>query len=548
MELVSQTFFILTSALSIMLGVWVFWADKKSKKNQFFFATSLTIFLWIVFGYIGLNYLEISKIFLRLNFAAVSIFFTATYFFSMYFPSVTKSNKLVNSLIVLITALFAVVSLSTNLIIADATVVDGNIGYIMGDYEYIFYAFVLFLTLLIFNNLIRNYFSGDKQSKNNVKIFLVGAIIFAVLNIIFNVIAPNLVRDKNIYARLGDYSAIFFLSFAAYATVKHSLFNIKVVTTEVIVLFLSVALFVQIFVSNSFAESMIEAVVWLAATYGGWLLIKSVKKEIEQREQIEKLAKDLGKANEELKVLDKAKDDFLSMASHELNTPIAAIEGYLSMIIDEGIGEKLGNTTKKYLERVYSSAKRLSGLVSDLLNVSRIESGRIHLVYSEGQIEDTIEQSIAEIKPEVDKFKHVLTFHKPKIAMPKTYYDVPRITEAVINIVGNAAKYTPEGGKVDVSVEKNEDNIKVSIADNGKGIPADKKDKVFDKFTQADILKDEVKGTGLGLYIVKNFIEMHKGKVWFDSVVDKGTTFYFTIPILKTQPPDPHEGQGAVLH
>ena len=277
-------------------------------------------------------------------------------------------------------------------------------------------------------------------------------------------------------------------------------------------------------------------------------MIKSVKREIGQREQIEKLAKDLRKANGELKVLDKAKDDFLSMASHELNTPIAAIEGYLSMIIDEGIGEKLGSTTKKYLERVYSSAKRLSGLVSDLLNVSRIESGRIHIIYSEGQIEDTIEQAIAEIKPEIDKFKHSLTFHKPKTAMPKSFYDVPRITEVVINIIGNAAKYTPEGGKVDVSVEMQDDNLMVSIADNGKGIPADKKDKVFEKFTQADILKDEVKGTGLGLYIVKNFVKMHKGKVWFDSVVGKGTTFYFTLPILKTQPPDPHEGQGSVLH
>ena len=132
--------------------------------------------------------------------------------------------------------------------------------------------------------------------------------------------------------------------------------------------------------------------------------------------------------------------------------------------------------------------------------------------------------------------------------MPKSFYDVPRITEVVINIIGNAAKYTPEGGKVDVSVEMQDDNLMVSIADNGKGIPADKKDKVFEKFTQADILKDEVKGTGLGLYIVKNFVKMHKGKVWFDSVVGKGTTFYFTLPILKTQPPDPHEGQGSVLH
>jgi signal transduction histidine kinase len=476
----------------------------------------------------------------------VALFLAAAYGLIQNFPN-AKAQKWHHKFFMTIGIFLAFLAIATNLILLRIDNSDGGLKWIEGIYGGIYYWYGMLVVFFVCYKLITEYLHADKQEKTKISTFSCGIIIFALINIISNIILPGYFHNDSYYW-LGDYSMIFFLSFTAYAIVKHQLFNIKVVATEAVVIFLSLFLFIQIFTSSNITEQVVGAIIWLVATYGGWLLIKSVKKEIEQREQIEKLAKDLEKANDELKVLDKAKDDFLSMASHELNTPIAAIEGYLSMILDEGIGEKLGATTKKYLERVYSSAKRLAGLVSDLLDVSRIESGRIHIIYSEGQIEDTIEQAIAEIKPEVDKFKLMLTFHKPKVKMPKTWYDLPRITEVVINIVGNAAKYTPESGKIDIFVEKEDDNILVSVKDNGKGIPEDKKSKVFDKFTQADILKDEVKGTGLGLFIVKNFIEMHKGKAWFDSTVGKGTTFYFTLPILKTQPADPHEGQGAVLH
>jgi signal transduction histidine kinase len=536
-------------SFEILLGAVVLGSNHRSARNRYFFMASLATAFWALSGYFV--YYPPVEGFLtqiaRFNFSFVAIWLFSVYMFIRNFPEEQKTTSTVDVLIVMLGIIFSAVSAFTPHVVSDIRKLSTHLNWEFGFLESPFYIYAVFVAIAIFALLVHKLINTEHKNRPRVSLIIFGGIVVVVLNGVFNIILPYLYPNLNLYW-VGDYSYLIFLAFTAYAIVRHQLFDIKVVATEAIVVFLSLFLFIQIFTSSNATEQAVSAIIWLVATYGGWLLIKSVKREIEQREQIEKLAKNLGEANEELKVLDKAKDDFLSMASHELNTPIAAIEGYLSMIIDEGIGEKLGATTKKYLEQVYFSAKRLASLVSDLLNVSRIESGRIHLVYSEGQIEDTIEQAIAEIKPEVDKFKHNLIFHKPKSAMPKTYYDIPRITEVVINIIGNAAKYTPEGGKVDVSVEKNEDNIKVSIADNGKGIPSDKKDKVFDKFTQADILKDEVKGTGLGLYIVKNFIEMHKGKVWFDSVVGKGTTFYFTIPILKTKPEDPHEGQGSILH
>jgi signal transduction histidine kinase len=133
--------------------------------------------------------------------------------------------------------------------------------------------------------------------------------------------------------------------------------------------------------------------------------------------------------------------------------------------------------------------------------------------------------------------------------MPLTWFDVTRIMEVIINIIGNSIKYTDPGGKIEASVSADDKFITVAIKDNGRGIPKEKQDQVFSKFTQVDVLKDEVKGTGLGMYISKTFIELHKGKIWFESEGEgKGTTFFFSLPILKDKPVDPHEGEGAVLH
>ncbi len=127
---------------------------------------------------------------------------------------------------------------------------------------------------------------------------------------------------------------------------------------------------------------------------------------------------------------------------------------------------------------------------------------------------------------------------------------MPRIVEVLINLIGNSIKYTEPGGKIEVACHADDDRIIVSVEDNGRGIPKDKYDHVFEKFTQVNVLTDQIKGTGLGMFISKNLIALHKGKLWFKSSVDKndhGTIFYFSLPILKEKPFDPNEGEGALF-
>ncbi|MEK9156378.1 MAG: HAMP domain-containing sensor histidine kinase [Patescibacteria group bacterium] len=412
----------------------------------------------------------------------------------------------------------------------------------------LFYVLTLLLTGYVLYELIKKYRYLDKINQSKIQYFIVGIFLYAGFNIIFNIAFFYLIRDNYKYTQLGDFSAIFFLGFAAYAVMKKGLFDIRVIATETAVTVLSVVLIVRVFVSTSAMEWLFNSLIWILATYGGYVMIRSVKLEIKRRDEVQRLAKKVEEANVHLKELDEIKDNFMSMASHELNTPIAAIEGYLSMILDEKLAGELNPKMKKYLDSVYISSKRLAALVRDLLNVSRIESNRIHLVYEESQIEDLINQAVMEVGSKVREANHTLTFEKPETKLPKTWCDMTRITETVINILGNAIKYTDPGGKITIAAEKKDSDILISVRDNGRGIPAEKRDKVFQKFSQVDVLRDEVKGTGLGMYISKNLIELHKGKIWFESAGEgKGTTFFFTLPILDKKPEDPHEGEGPVL-
>lgn len=347
---------------------------------------------------------------------------------------------------------------------------------------------------------------------------------------------------------VGSFLILLFTIWTTISIFRFKYFNIKIFSTFGFSAILAILMLAEVFTASGWQEVMFRIAVFLAVSFVGWQLIKSVRHEIKQKEELEMLTGKLREANMHLKELDKMKDDFLSMASHELNTPLAAIEGYLSMMLDEGMGGKLEPKTHDYLTRIYKASERLSSIVKDLLNVSRIESGRIHLIYAESQVEDILKQAAAEIDPSLKEKKHHICMELPSKPLPRTWIDITRITEVVINFLGNAVKYTDEGGHIEVGAKEEKGNIVIWVKDNGRGIPKDKASQVFEKFTQVDVLKDEVKGTGLGMYISQKFTELHHGKIWFESEGDgKGTTFFCSLPIVKSKPFDPYEGEGEVL-
>ncbi len=538
--------------VGVFLAFWVYASNPKEKTTRGFLFMVFSILSWITFYHFASmqKYEGSSLLLFRFANGSVFLFFISYYFFIVrWFLEKEKFYKILGWLVLLYGLVFGSISVFTNLIVTSTEFKSWGGFPLFSNWGWlVFYGHVILLTILINIVLVRSYEASSQENKTKIQYFLSGLVFFAVFNFIFNVILPIFWGNYKYYY-FGNYSTIVLLILTAYAIVKHQLFNIKVIATESVVVVLSIGLLIEVFVSNNTAETVIKAIIWILATYGGWQLIKSVKVEIKQREDLAVLAKQLEDANSHLKEIDKLKDDFLSMASHELNTPIAAIEGYLSMILQEGMGGKIPPKAKEYLESVFKSSQRLANLVKDLLNVSRIESGRIHIIYEQKQITDIIDQSIMEVMSKAREAKHTLTFEKPAKMPPLTYFDVTRVTEILINMLGNSIKYTPPGGTIIVRVVNDDKKIVVSVADNGKGIPKERTQAVFEKFTQVDVMKDEVKGTGLGMYIAKKFIELMNGQIWFQSPgVNKGTTFFFSLPVLKEKPVDPHEGEGEVLH
>lgn len=249
------------------------------------------------------------------------------------------------------------------------------------------------------------------------------------------------------------------------------------------------------------------------------------------------LYQQIQQANEKLKALDKLKDEFVSLASHELRTPMTAIKSYLWMAL-AGKGGELNEKQKYYLDRAYNSTDRLIKLVNEMLNVSRIESGRINLEQKEVDINVLTDDVIADVLPRAQELGIKLEVqHLP--SLPHVLADTNKIKEIFINLIGNSLKFTPKDGTITIAFLPAGKMVEVSVTDNGKGIAAEDVSKLFQKFGKIDnnyLTVQNVQGTGLGLYMSKAIAQLHGGDMWVHSDgIGKGSTFTFSLPIYNAQ-------------
>jgi signal transduction histidine kinase len=248
--------------------------------------------------------------------------------------------------------------------------------------------------------------------------------------------------------------------------------------------------------------------------------------------QVEQRTKELKEAYGELKKLDKAKSEFISIASHQLRTPLTAIKGYISMMLEKSYG-KPPTKMEKPLENIYASNERLIKLVNDLLNVSRIEAGRTEMNFEKVALDEIITSVIEELKGVADKKNIYLKFKKPQKPLPKILADRDKIRQVIINIVDNAIRYTEKGG-VTIKCKVQNGKCKIEITDTGEGMTKEEISHLFESFSRGTAgTRFWTEGAGLGLYIAKKFIDFHKGKIWAESPGEgKGSTFYIELPMI----------------
>ena len=255
------------------------------------------------------------------------------------------------------------------------------------------------------------------------------------------------------------------------------------------------------------------------------------------------LAKDITEKKryeKRLKELDKMKSDFVSNVSHELRTPLTSIKGSVDNMMD-GLTGQLNEKQSRYLTRIKSNADRLTRLINDLLDLSRIEAGKIDLnpaVLPLVVLAKEVAEGLRPVATEKLISLEVASADPGVIA----WADRDKVTQVLINLIGNAVKFTPSHGEVRVTIERNgAEWVQTSVVDTGPGIPLEEANRIFDKFYQiAHISKQKARGTGLGLAISKALVEMHGGRIWVESAVGRGSTFSFTLPAqqpYKVEPP-----------
>ncbi len=347
-----------------------------------------------------------------------------------------------------------------------------------------------------------------KESRRNFMIFaLVVAFFSALVFYTFYSFNYNLMRPLGVFRR-----AISALSMGNYAT------RIVIDTTNE---------FTQLAdVINAMAASMevqtSESVTKLKKTIAD--LDRSAKTLMKRDEE-------LSRANDRLLRLDHAKSEFVSIAAHQLRTPLSALKWAQQMLI-EGEAGPVTEPQKTLLMQSQESVRRMVTLVNDLLAADHLEYGKVAYMMKQTSVEDCFTEAAKEIEPLAIEHKVRLDVD---FAGKKTtsQIDQERIKEAFLNILNNAVKYTPEGGTITVRANYGMGRIVLTVADTGIGIPEADRDRLFEKFVRMENAKKvDANGSGLGLFIVKKVIDAHGGKIWFDSVEGQGTTFFIELPVV----------------
>ena len=247
------------------------------------------------------------------------------------------------------------------------------------------------------------------------------------------------------------------------------------------------------------------------------------------QQKVEQATKELRRINAKLKALDEAKDEFISMASHQLRTPLTTIKGYLSMILDGDVGVVKKNQ-KEMIQHAFDSSQRMVYIIADLLNVSRMQTGKFAIENTPTNLAEVIVGEIEQLKNQAHGKKIELIYKKPD-KFPVLNLDENKVRQVVMNFLDNALHYTPNGGKIEVTLSSTDDSISYTVSDTGVGVPKDAQHNLFTKFYRADnARKMRPDGTGLGLFMAKKVVVAQGGAIIFKSTEGKGSTFGFTFP------------------
>lgn len=509
--------------VALLFGIFVFFHSRTSvTKNLllfvslFSFYTGLDLVIW------ASNRTDVVLFLWSLQVLVEPLIFLIALYISYFFLKYETLSLRVKALsLAPIVPFILLISTKYNLSGIRLMTCDANEGLVALYYSYILeISFTVWIIILCGSA----YRSARKDiDKKRIKYFGIG-MVSLLLAFSWGNIVGSFTEDW-VIAQYGLFGMPVFIGFLAFLIVRYKAFDVKLIGVQVLVVGLILLIGSQFFFAKESINLILIGMTLFFTMGFGFALIRSVQREIKRKEELQVLTQELATANQELKRLDAAKSEFISIASHQLRTPITAIKGYVSLVLEGSYGNVIPSV-QDILNKVYVVNNRMSQLVEDLLSISRIESGRVQYNFTAAQLEPIVADAVDMFALMAKQKGLSLKMRLPKKTLPKLSLDVNKIREVISNLIDNAIKYTKEGG-VTVTVEGGAEAVLVRVEDTGIGIASHDIERIFEKFTRSsETMKLDVSGTGLGLFVGKNFMKAHGGTLTVVSLGQgRGTCF-----------------------
>ncbi len=522
--------------VALIVGLLVYSSNRKNLIGKVLLSLFIAFSIWTIIDIIlwATNDPGVVLFFWSLQIMTeIAIFLFALYLVKVYVGEEKLTNRVILFLTILLIPVLVIVPTQYNIsgiTLKDCFAVESQL------IIYLSYIIEIFISIWIIKLLYK--YNGFKNSRSKeIMYFTVGISLFLVAFSFGNIIGSF--TDNWLVAQYGLFGMPVFVSLLTYIIVKYQTFNIKLLATRALVWGLAILIGSQFLFTTIIINYILIGITLLLVIILGNFLIKSVKREVEQRERLEVLRLKLEEsniklenANDKLKDLDKLKTEFLSLASHQLRSPLTAIKGYTSMVLEGDFGE-LNEKAKEAIERVFQSTMNLTKVVEDLLNVSKIEQGGMKFVMEDFSLVEIARDMSKDLSISAEKKGLKLDFQADKDEDCMVNGDKEKLRQVVLNLIDNSIKYTKEGS-INVSVKRIDSKVVFSVKDTGMGMTPEIKATLFQKFSRGEGSRMNTGGSGLGLYLAKEIMEAHKGTIDVDSEgMGKGSNFHFELDAIK---------------
>ncbi|MDO8474511.1 MAG: ATP-binding protein [bacterium] len=523
----------INTVVSLLIGIFVYTQNRKSLMNKTFGLFSLSVVVWSAGYFLWQNAKtpEDALFWSRVLMIGAILIPILNFHFVLAFLNKVKEQRIVLYLGYALFSFFLLLSFSSSFVSGVEQKLEflfwPNPGILFHPFLLLWFVYVIYSVVL----LLKARGTATQSLRSQIEYILFATAIGyggGITNFFlwYNIPIPP----------IGIWAPALYVGIVAYAMVTKQLFGIRILLTQLLVGVISLLLLVNFLSSETPFEYLWKGSLLVAFLITGYLLVRSVMSEIKQREELQQ-------AYAKLKELDEAKSEFVSIASHQLRTPLTAIKGYMSMIMEGSYGN-LNEAQQKPMKSVYESNERLIRLVNDLLNISRIESGKIDMKWAKKNIADIIKNVVEEMDIKAKEKKLKLVFEKPEESLPELSLDEEKIRNVLLNILDNAIKYTKKGKIIIRAYTKQEEdvrrstsntpsNIMIEVKDTGDGMTQEELSHLFESFSRGGAgTRMSTEGAGLGLYIAKQFMKLHKGKIWAESEGrGEGSTFFIELPV-----------------